>query len=224
MTGVFLTGVTGKLGRRLSDVLVRDGVEVVGLHREEGQADDLEQRGVTPVRGDLAVMTEAELAHVMRGTTAVAFTAGSDGDDESINAIDRDAPARVARAAQRAGIHRFVLVSVFPEAWVNHELTSSFEHWLRAKREAEIQLAETDLDWVIVRPGALTSESGSHTVHVGGAIRYDEVSRDDVARVLAHLLEHTDIHREIVELTEGHDRIPAALQAYANFVRSRHAL
>ena len=56
-----------------------------------------------------------------------------------------------------------------------------FEHYLKVEWQADVHLAATNLEWVIVRPGTLTNAPGTGRVRLGLAIPYDEVSRDHLA-------------------------------------------
>jgi uncharacterized protein YbjT (DUF2867 family) len=61
--------------------------------------------------------------------------------------------------------------------------------YLEAKAEADARLAESGLDWTIVRPGRLTDSPGTGHVQVSEDMSVrGEVSREDVARVLAAVL------------------------------------
>ena len=59
---------------------------------------------------------------------------------------------------------------------------------MRVKKTADVRLTETDLDWVIVRPGTLTDDPGNGRVSVGPALEYGDVSRDNVASFIAAVL------------------------------------
>ena len=64
-------------------------------------------------------------------------------------------------------------------------------------------LAQSGLDYVIVRPGTLQTEDGSGAVRVGHAIPYGNVARGNVAAFLAELIDTPLIKQEIFELTDG---------------------
>lgn len=74
-----------------------------------------------------------------------------------------------------------MLVSVFPDAERARPVSEGFEHYMRAKKTADVHLVRTDLDWLIVRPGVLRDEPGTGRVTAGPAIEYGDVHRDDVA-------------------------------------------
>lgn len=97
----------------------------------------------------------------------MAFTAGSNGeDDEQTDQIDPMGVVHSANAALAAGVRRNLLVSAFPDAWRDRDMPPDFEHYMYVKRQADVHLSHTDLDWFIVRPGTLTNKSGTGAVRV----------------------------------------------------------
>ncbi len=50
---IFLTGATGYIGRAIADALSKAGDSVTGLARSDAAARSLEEKGITPHRGDL---------------------------------------------------------------------------------------------------------------------------------------------------------------------------
>jgi uncharacterized protein YbjT (DUF2867 family) len=71
------------------------------------------------------------------------------------------------------------------------------------KRKADNALVASGLDWVILRPGTLTSEDGDGLVNANLAIPYGKVARGSVAAMLGALIDTPAIRREIIELTDG---------------------
>lgn len=106
-------------------------------------------------------------------------------------------------AARQAGIQRFVLVSAFPESFRGKQVSETFEHYMAVKKLADVHLAESDLDWVILRPGTLLDAPGTGKVRTGLAIPYGDVPREDVAATLLEIIEQPAVSRIIIELTEG---------------------
>jgi uncharacterized protein YbjT (DUF2867 family) len=212
MANVFIIGATGGIGSRLAVQLVARGDQPVGLHRRPDQARALEECGVRPVAGDLTSISVKELAAHFKGMDAIVFAAGASEDGPRIaDAVDGQGVVKAASAAQAAGVRRFLHVSAFPDAWRDQRMPPAFEHYMKVKRQADVHLASTDLDWVIVRPGALSSQQGTGKVRIGMAIPYGEVPRDDVAAVLAELVHTPRIKRIILELTSGDTAVHAAL-------------
>ena len=61
----------------------------------------------------------------------------------------------------------------------------------QAKHDADAALAAAGLDHTIVRPGMLTDDPATGTVSAGPDVGRDEVTREDVAAVLAEVLRPT---------------------------------
>ena len=212
---VFIAGIAGGVGRRTAEQLVQAGDEPTGLVRQPGQAEDLAKRGIHAIQGDLVAMSIDALADAMRGSDAIVFSAGAggkDGDDATTR-IDGDGPGKLAEAAALAGARRFILVSVFPEAWRERRMDASFEHYMVQKKRAEIALVQTDLDWLIVRPSALLNDPGTGRVDLGLAKVHEEITRDDVAHTVVALLKSPDLSRLILEVTGGDVPIAEAVAA-----------
>jgi uncharacterized protein YbjT (DUF2867 family) len=213
---VFQIGAAGGVGRRLASLLTAGGIEVTGAHRDPAQRAAVEESGATPVLLDLVGASVDELAELLRGHDAVVFSAGAHGTGvDRTTAIDGKGLEKAADAAARAGVPRFLLVSVFPDAGRGREPSEGFEHYMRVKKTADVYLTSSDLDWVIVRPGTLTNDPGTGRVAAGLAIEYGDVPRDDVAAFLAAALREPGLSRMIVELTSGPTPIEEAVRALA---------
>ena len=208
---VFVVGASGGVGSRLVPLLHRQGHDVTGMCRSEEAAAAVEDAGGTPVRGDLVEDSAETLAEKMAGHDAVVFLAGGGGKP---GAVDRDGAEKAADAAGAAGVHRFVLVSVFMDAWRGEESPGQgFEDYTSAKRAADVHLAATDLDWLIVRPGTLVDTAGTGLVTAGVAVTYGEIPRDDVAAFIASAAFAPGLDRVAVEITGGSTPVERAVSA-----------
>ncbi len=209
---VFVIGATGGIGHRLLPLLVENGHDVVGLHRKPEQAEAIRAAGATPVLGDIIAMSEDDFATAARGCDVIVFSAGAAGSGlDRTTAIDGDGPIKVMAAAREAGISRFYLVSAFPEAGRRREANPRFEHYMAEKKRADAAVGASDLDWVILRPGTLQHEEGDGRVSLGLAILDGTVARGNVAQALAGLIDHPEIRREILELTDGDVSVAEAI-------------
>lgn len=201
---VFQIGAAGGVGRRLTAMLTARGHEVTGMHRGAEQATVISEAGGMPVRGDLIQDSVEQFAESMAGHDVAVFSAGAHGTGmDQTSLIDGEGLVKSAGAARLAGVGRFVLVSVFPDAGRSRETSEGFEHYMRVKKAADVHLASTDLDWLIVRPGTLRDEPGDGLVTAGLAIEYGAVRRDNVAAFIAAALEEPTLGRRILELTDG---------------------
>lgn len=201
---IFLIGATGGVGHRLLPMLHARGHRIVGLHRKPEQSAGIASAGGIPVPGDIIGMTVDDLVTAAKGCDVIVFSAGAAGSGlDRTTAIDGDGPIKAMEAARRLGISRFYIVSAFPDAGRRGERNDRFEHYMAEKKRADVAVAASDLDWVILRPGTLVHEDGDGRVTLGPAIPYGNVARGNVALVLAELIERPQIRREIVELTDG---------------------
>lgn len=217
MTRVFIIGGAGQIGRRLSRILSDNGHDVRALCRKPEQETFLRQQGAEPVRGSLTELDEDALAAYLTGSDVVVFTAGAGGKggQEMTNAVDGEGLKTAVAAALKARVSRFLLVSAFPEAARGQSVSDTFENYMRVKKMADVALAQSALDWVILRPGTLQDEPGTGLVHAGLAIPYGDVSRDDVAATLAEVIEQPGVSRIIIELTAGEVPVREAVQKMA---------
>jgi uncharacterized protein YbjT (DUF2867 family) len=217
MQTIFIVGSTGKVGLRLVQKLRSMGHVVNGLHRNDEQSSLLKDNRAIPIKGSLTTITVEQLAEKMAGNNVVVFTAGAGGAGiEVTNAVDGTGLELAVNAAKLAGIRRFILVSVFPEAARNKGLSEGFENYISVKKTADAYLVASDLDWVILRPGTLTDEKGSGKINADLAIIYGAVTRDDVATTLAELINQPDVNHKIIELTQGEMPIALAISKLAN--------
>jgi nucleoside-diphosphate-sugar epimerase len=201
---VFVVGGAGGVGRRLGAQLVAAGHRVTGTHRAPDQAATIAEAGATAVRLDLIGDPVDAFADRMRGHDAVVFSAGAHGTGlDQTTAIDGRGLEIAVQAADAADITRFVLVSVFTDALRDQPRLEGFEHYMAVKRAADVYLAASNLDWVILRPGTLTDDPGTGRVALGPAISYGTAPRDDVAAVIAEVLWRRSISGVALELTTG---------------------
>jgi len=210
----FIIGITGGVGRQAARELRARGDDVSGLIRRPEQNAELAEFGAEGRVGDLTEITPKALAELMGPVDCVLFSAGSGGGDrQATTAIDGDGVVTAIEAAKIVGARRFVLVSVFPEAWRDRDEGEGFEHYIRVKKDADVALTRSDVDWVILRPAALLDEPGRGSILLGPAEIHDEVSRADVAATLAEIIHQPGISRQILELTAGDVPIADAVAA-----------
>ena len=217
MVHVFIIGGAGKIGQRLCRILSGRGHAVRALYRKPEQQALLGELGAEPVSGSLTELDAAALAMHFAGSDTVVFTAGAGGKggQEMTNAVDGEGLKKSVAAALSAVVSRFLLVSAFPESARGETTSESFENYMRVKKMADVELAQSELDWVILRPGALQDKTGTGYVRAGLAIPYGNVPRDDVAATLAELIEQPAVSRVIIELTSGDAPVREAIQKLA---------
>jgi len=105
--------------------------------------------GAEAAPGDLKDAASVEAA--CRGATTVISTATSTASrrgGDSLETVDRTGQLTLVEAARRAGVRRFVYVSVSPNLPADNPL-------VRYKREVEAALRASGLGWTILQPSCL---------------------------------------------------------------------
>jgi nucleoside-diphosphate-sugar epimerase len=212
---VFIIGIGGGVGRRVAQQLIELGHQVDGFVRQLEKGGDLAKSGISTTPGDIVKMSVSQITSAVSGSDAIVFSAGAGGRDgaEATTQVDGDGPSKLAAAAKEANVKRFVLVSVFPEAWRERQMPKDFELYMIEKKKAESKLVLTDRDWIIIRPSALTNKTGQGEVDLGLAKIHVEIARDDVASTIVEVLGQPGISRVILEVTAGTTPIANAVAA-----------
>lgn len=214
MSNIFVIGATGGIGKRLCPMLVAAGHNVTGLSRDRQQQQWYQQNQVTMAEGDMMDMSVESLVELTKGMDVVVFSAGAAGSGlDRTSKIDGDGPVVLLEAMRRNFIKRLYIVSVFPEAGRTKALGDGFEHYMSVKKKADAAVVESELDWVILRPGTLLHEEGDGAVSLAKALTYGSVKRGNVAKVLATLIDSPQIRRDIFELTDGNQAVDEAVAA-----------
>jgi nucleoside-diphosphate-sugar epimerase len=217
---VVIAGAHGQVARRLGRLLSSRGDTVVGIVRNPEHRADLESDGVQPVVLDLERATLDDVAAVVTGADAVVFSAGG-GPNSGIarkDTVDRAAAVLLADAAAAAGVRPYLLVSSVGVEQVAGGGTPPgmdevFLAYLRAKLAAEEYVLSRDgLAPMVIRPGSLTDDPGTGRVRLEHTTDRGQVPRDDVAAVLAELLQHPR-DGVVVELLAGDSPIAEAVAA-----------
>ena len=213
---VVIAGGHGQIALRLERLLAARGDEAVGLVRNPDHVADLEALGAQAVVLDLEKSDVDTVADVLRGADAAVFSAGAgpgSGTDRK-DTVDRGAAALFAEAAQLAGVRRHIQVgSMGADDPDNPNFPPDFAIYLRAKKAAEDDLKARDLDWTILRPGALTNDPGTGRVLIAAKTGRGSVPRDDVAAVLAGLLGASASVGRTLELISGEASVDEAISA-----------
>ena len=215
---IVIAGGHGQIALRLTRLLAARGDEVVSLIRNPVHATDVAAAGGTAAVVDLESVDAAGLSAHLTGAEAVVFAAGAGpgSSAERKDTVDRAGAALLADAAELLGIRRYVLVSSMGAGAEPPTGTDpTFVAYLRAKTAAEEDLRRRDLDWTILRPGALTDATGSGRVRLDPEVPGGRIPRDDVAAVLAGLLAEPGTAGRTLELIEGDVPVAAAIDAVA---------
>jgi uncharacterized protein YbjT (DUF2867 family) len=210
MSVIVIAGGHGKIALRLARLLSARGDTVRSLIRNPGHAAGVHAAGAEPVLADMEALDD--LAEFVEGADAVVFAAGAGpgSGPERKRTVDLGAAVKLLDAATATGARRYLMVSSIG-AGDPASGGGAMNPYLEAKAEADAALSASDLDWTIVRPGALTDEPGTGLVWVGEDERRAAVTRDDVAAVLAACLHEPRTVRKTFVLLQGETPIAEAL-------------
>ncbi len=201
---------------RLERLLAARGDDVAGIIRKPEQADDLRAAGAEPIVCDLESATVDEVAAALRGADAAVFAAGAGpgSGPERKHSVDHAAAVLFADAAERAGARRYIIVSSMGAGTEPAPGADPvFAEYLRAKTAADVDLsARKDLDWTILRPGALTDDPGTGRLQLAAKTGRGPIPRDDVAAVLAELLDTPSTAGLTLEVISGPTPVPVAVK------------
>ncbi|OBB70204.1 SDR family oxidoreductase [Mycobacterium sp. 852014-50255_SCH5639931] len=211
MARIIVIGGHGKVALQLARILTERGDEVSSVFRNPDHSDDVAATGAKPVVADIEQLDIDALAGLVAGHDAVVFSAGAGGGNPARTyAVDRDAAIRVIDAAARAGVKRFVMVSYFG-AGPNHGVPPDdpFFPYAESKAAADAHLRASDLDWTVLGPGRLTLDPATGHITLGQG--KGEVSRADVALVIAAALAEDATIRQTIDFNNGDVPIADAL-------------
>ncbi|MFF1399483.1 NAD(P)H-binding protein [Streptomyces sp. NPDC058287] len=214
---IVIAGGHGQIALRLERLLAARGDEVAGVIRRAEQADNLREAGAEPLVCDLESASVEEVAGLLEGADAAVFAAGAGPGSTAgrKDTVDRAAAVLFADAAERAGVRRYIVVSSMG-ADPAHQGDEVFDAYLRAKGEADASVrARTGLDWTILRPGMLTNDAGTGLVRLEASTGRGPVPRDDVAAVLAELVETPATAGLTLELISGSAPVAVAVKSIA---------
>jgi uncharacterized protein YbjT (DUF2867 family) len=201
---ILVTGGTGRLGAWLVPGLVAKGLPVRVLTRDRARARGL-PAGVEIVTGD--VRSASDIARAVAGCRMVISAAhGFAGPgNPSPEAIDRDANRTLIQAATKAGVERFILISVQGVS-ADHPMSLH-----RAKYAAEEALRASGLGYTILRPtafletwldiiGAPLATGGRALVFGPGKNPVNFVSVRDVAALTLLAVEQETLRGDTIEI------------------------
>jgi nucleoside-diphosphate-sugar epimerase len=210
---IVIAGAHGQIGLRLVRLLAAGGDDVVGLIRNPDHAAEITAAGGEPVVCDLEAGSAGEVAAAVGTVDVAVFAAGAgpgSGAERKLT-VDRDGAIKLLEATEAAGARYLIVSSVGAESPPTGD--DVFEVYLRAKAEADAAVMATDRHWVIVRPGPLTNDPGTGAVRIETEPFRDDVTRDDVAAVLAALISTPAVDRAVLYLSGGDAPIERALAA-----------
>lgn len=215
---IAIVGGHGKIALRLHPLLVRAGHVPVALVRSESYRDELTDLGAEVRPLDIEATDASGFARAFTGCDAVVFTAGGgpDGNATRKRTVDLEGALKSIDGAREVGIRRLVQVSAIGvENAPPVERGEVWRAYVEAKRDADAALRASGLDWTILRPGRLTDDPGTGLVSLGEQVERADVTRADVAAVLAAVLDDDATIGHQWDLTGGDTPILDAISRAA---------
>lgn len=193
MSQIAIVGGNGKVARHVITQLVTHGHQPVALVRNPTYQHDLEQLGAQVRMLDIEQDGVEKYAEAFAECHAVVFSAGGgpDGNIERKRTVDLGGSLSSIEAARQTGIDRFVQISAINvDRPVPDSAEPVWKAYVEAKRDADIALRDSGLDWTILRPGRLTDDEGTGLVALGDSLGRGDIPRADVAAVAVAALDN----------------------------------
>lgn len=209
-----IVGGNGQIARLLHPLLADAGHQPVAFGRREEYRRGLADLGAELVLLDLENADGPAFEAAFDGCDAIVFAAGGgpDGNVERKRTVDLEGSLKSAAAAHAVGIRRFVQISAIgvdaPVADDAGEVWTAYAH---AKRDADAALRESGLDWTILRPGRLIDDPATGLIALGDDVERGDVTRADVAAVVAAVLDRPDTGGRQWNLVGGDTPIAEAI-------------
>ena len=218
MSRIAIVGGHGQVARHLLIALRRSEHTPVALVRREAYREELEGLGAEVRILDIEADDADAFAAAFEGSDAVVFAAGGgpDGNIERKRTVDLEGSLKSIEGAKKAGIRRFVQVSAIGvDNPVPEDTEPGWRAYVEAKRDADAALRDSGLDWTIIRPGRLTDDPARDAVLLADEVERGEISRADVAAVLAAILDEPGSVKRQLDLVNGTERVADAVRALA---------
>lgn len=216
MSRIAIVGGHGKIALHLIKLLAAKGHTPLALVRNLDYSAELEGIGATVGILDIEQSADVDFAAVFEGCDAVVFAAGGgpDGNIVRKHTVDLEGSVKSIAGAKIAGVNRFVQISAIGvDKPIAADADDVWTAYVEAKRDADVALRESDLDWTIIRPGALTDDEPTGLVTIAEEVERASIPRADVAEILAAALDDPRTIRQQWEAVSGSTSVADAFDA-----------
>ncbi len=211
---IVIAGGHGKIALLTERLLVDAGHTVRALIRNAAHAADIEATGAQPVVADLEALEPDQLAPLVRGADAIVYAAGAGPGSGAARkwTMDYGGAVKLIEACRRAGVDRYVMVSA-RGADADAPDDGGFGTYLRAKGQADAELAASGLRYTILRPVGLTDEPGSDAISTAADSGVETIPRADVAAAIVAVLGEPRTAGKTIVLRSGSETVAAAIES-----------
>jgi uncharacterized protein YbjT (DUF2867 family) len=209
---IIVIGASGRTGLLIVEQLIAAKHHVVGTIRNTKHMPQLVKLGAEVALIDLDKSAFDDIVFAMKGADAVVFAAGSAAGESS--ELDRKGTLRTVRAAEKAGVKRYVSISSIGASTglSTRDMSDEMQDYYKQKRAAGKHITGSSLKWTIIEPGELTDGKGTGNVTLSeAAIDSGSIPRADVAAVTVAVLEEPRTAGHVYQLTSGKTPIKTAL-------------
>lgn len=210
---VTVVGGHGRTGLFIVEQLLAAGHQVVATIRNPKHMVDLVQLGAETWLLDLDKSPFDEIVTAFRHSEAVIFAAGSAAGENS--ELDRKGTLRTVRAAEKAGVKRYLSVSAIGASTglSTRSMNDEMKDYYKQKRAAARHIVGSALDWTIVEPAELTDEAGTGKVTASlAALDQVAIARADVAAVVVAALSEPRAIGKAIQVTGGTTPVKTAIR------------
>src|SRR5688572_13072830 len=209
---IIVIGASGRTGILVVKQLIAAEHAVVGTIRNTKHMPKLVKLGAEVALIDLDKSEFDDIVFAMKGADAVVFAAGSAAGESS--ELDRKGTLRTVRAAEKAGVKRYVSISSIGASTglSTQGMSDEMKDYYKQKRAAGKHITGSSLKWTILEPGELTDGKAAGKVTLSeDAIEDGKIPRADVAAVTVAVLEEPKTAGHVYQLTSGKTPIKTAL-------------
>lgn len=209
---VTVIGGHGRTGLQLVQQLIAANHDVVATVRNSDHQAALVELGAEAKVVDLETSPADAIVAAFEGSDTVIFAAGSSEGQSS--AFDRLGTLRTLRAAERAGVRRYLSISSIGASTglSTRSMSEEMKDYYKQKRLAAAHIVKSKLDWTIIEPAELTDDEATGSVKIAlTAIKSVPNSRADVAAVVVAALEEARSIGKAIQVSGGKTPIKAAL-------------
>ena len=204
MEKILVVGANGTTGKEIVNLLNQSQYfEPYAMVRKPEQEEQFKSKTI------LADLKE-DVSNTTKGMDKVIFAAGSGG--KKVKEVDENGAKKIIDASKKDGIKKFVMLSSMGAD--QPEEADQLKDYLKAKHNADVYLKDSGLNYAIVRPGSLNNNKLSNKIELSKKLnKRGEISRSDVAQVLARVANDDVANNETFEIIDGSTLIADAFKS-----------
>ena len=204
MEKILVVGANGTTGKEIVNLLNESQYfEPYAMVRKPEQEEQFKSRGIKTLLADL----EQDVSTTTNGMDKVIFAAGSGG--KNVKEVDEKGAQKMIDASKNNNIKKFIMLSSMGAD--QPENAEDLKEYLHAKHNADVYLKNSGLNYAIVRPGSLNNNKLTNKIELSEKLnKRGEISRSDVAQVIARVANDDVANKETFEIISGNTLITDA--------------